>query len=443
MPTARRTRLGTESLETRDVPAPLTGLGSARSTLLVRGPVGPIIRSPGTPAVFVNPFAINTDLRDGTLYISGTAGNDTARVTSNDSANTVQVDTTRADGLTESKTFAKPDVRRIEFAGGAGNDTFTNDTAIPATAYGGAGDDVLTGGPAGDFLYGEAGDDRVDGRGGFDVVDGGADNDRVYGGTGVDTVAGGTGNDVLVGDPQAFAWDLVDGGGDYDVALVNQGMLLKGPGPERRGVEHTVQLRTSPVNGAFAAAPNYQSVGKYSGAVRGKQDGWTEAEGQAVAESLYRLAKVFPVQRLLDFRGLPQTLFRVGAAPGDATWAELGRFTRNSGVAAANDIPARTSAVADAAFGSAAALDRALLSVLMVQVWRFSPAIGGADIWALDAYAKTRLPRPGHAVDFMLMGWVETANQYYRCATGQEAWPSFDSADARRFFNLLYVVGNV
>src|SRR5262249_44131005 len=56
---------------------------------------------------------------------------------------------------------------------GNGNDQFTNDTDIPSSVNGGAGDDVLIGGQRGDVLTGGAGTDQLKGRGGNDQLDGG------------------------------------------------------------------------------------------------------------------------------------------------------------------------------------------------------------------------------------------------------------------------------
>src|SRR5262245_66343015 len=49
-------------------------------------------------------------------------------------------------------------VTRITFTGGAGDDTFVNNTILPAEADGGSGNDVLTGGTGSDVLTGGAGD---------------------------------------------------------------------------------------------------------------------------------------------------------------------------------------------------------------------------------------------------------------------------------------------
>jgi hypothetical protein len=139
----------------------------------------------------------------GVLQINGTYRADTARVypqgtqvlVQSSSAGDVSPVTTRWDA-------AK--VRSILFNGGAGNDSFVNDTALPCTANGGDGNDTLTGGGGDDRLFGDAGNDRLTGRAG---------NDTLYGGLGADTLDGGLGADALYGGvPTNTAWNGRDGG---------------------------------------------------------------------------------------------------------------------------------------------------------------------------------------------------------------------------------------
>ncbi|MEZ5776192.1 MAG: M10 family metallopeptidase [Hyphomicrobiaceae bacterium] len=65
-------------------------------------------------------------------------------------------------------------------------------------AFGGAGDDRLSGNEARNLLKGNAGDDRLVGRGGDDTLKGGAGDDVLVGGKGADTLLGGRGADVFV-----------------------------------------------------------------------------------------------------------------------------------------------------------------------------------------------------------------------------------------------------
>ncbi|WP_020470607.1 C39 family peptidase [Zavarzinella formosa] len=75
------------------------------------------------------------------------------------------------------KTYSADQVKRIVFYGKDGQDTFTNDTSLPSTAYGDGGGDELTGGSGKDILIGGAGEDILEGRGGDDDLRGGADDD--------------------------------------------------------------------------------------------------------------------------------------------------------------------------------------------------------------------------------------------------------------------------
>ncbi|MDB5171566.1 MAG: hem peroxidase [Phycisphaerales bacterium] len=104
----------------------------------------------------------------------------------------------------------------------AGNDTLTFDEtngaiAIPATVFGGGGNDSIVTGSGNDVIYGGAGNDSVsagagddslfggegkdslDGGSGDDVLDGGAGNDSLTGGADSDTLLGGAGSDKLAG----------------------------------------------------------------------------------------------------------------------------------------------------------------------------------------------------------------------------------------------------
>ena len=83
--------------------------------------------------------------------------------------------------------------------GGSGNDTLTGN-AVNNILDGGAGADLITGGAGNDTLYGGAGNDTLRGGNGDDYIDGGAGTDYLYGGAGNDSLEGGAGNDRLYGD---------------------------------------------------------------------------------------------------------------------------------------------------------------------------------------------------------------------------------------------------
>jgi Ca2+-binding RTX toxin-like protein len=81
-------------------------------------------------------------------------------------------------------------VASVEVTLGALADTLAYRGALPLTASGGDGDDLLTGGFGGDRLLGGAGKDTLSGGEGGDVLVGGAGEDHLYGGPGADTVYG-------------------------------------------------------------------------------------------------------------------------------------------------------------------------------------------------------------------------------------------------------------
>jgi len=112
----------------------------------------------------------------------------------------------------------------IQVFGQGGNDTITLDEsngALPAAQlFGGAGNDVLTGGSGADLLFGGAGNDTLLGKGGNDLLFGGAGNDTLTGGSGADLLFGGAGNDTLFG---KGGNDLLFGGAGNDVLTGGDG----------------------------------------------------------------------------------------------------------------------------------------------------------------------------------------------------------------------------
>ncbi|MCS7023011.1 MAG: CAP domain-containing protein [Gemmataceae bacterium] len=119
------------------------------------------------PAVAVNFF-------NGILTVLGTEGPDTIVVSQE--GGTVRV---------AGQSFAAAAVRRIVVSAGAGDDLVRNDTALPATIYGGLGNDRLWGGSGSDVLFGGHGNDYLDGRQGIDRLIGGAGTNQL-----VDTYGG-------------------------------------------------------------------------------------------------------------------------------------------------------------------------------------------------------------------------------------------------------------
>jgi Ca2+-binding RTX toxin-like protein len=118
------------------------------------------------------------------------------------------------------------DTGLIQVFGQGGNDTISLDEAngaLPAAnLFGGAGNDVLTGGSGADQLFGGAGNDTLLGKGGNDLLFGGAGNDVLTGGDGDDQVFGEAGNDRMIWNPGDDS-DLFEGGDGTDTAEVNGG----------------------------------------------------------------------------------------------------------------------------------------------------------------------------------------------------------------------------
>jgi hypothetical protein len=137
--------------------------------------------------------ACSFDPATGILTIQGTDCDDRVSVGYDPATQRGQVTVGQGSGPQ-----AKPDpawpfkgvLKEVDFYGGAGNDTFVNNTSLPCFADGGTGNDTLTGGGASDILFGGLGDDRLYGRGG---------NDSLYGNQGTDYLEGDAGDDVLAG----------------------------------------------------------------------------------------------------------------------------------------------------------------------------------------------------------------------------------------------------
>jgi RTX calcium-binding nonapeptide repeat (4 copies) len=140
----------------------------------------------------------------GVLQITGTRTADTVHVSQQGDQVLVQSSSAGDHGGPVTTRWDAAKVHSILFSGSDGNDFFENDTAIPCTAYGGAGNDTLIGGRGADRLFGDAGNDLLVGRGGHDTL---------YGGLGADTLVGSSGADALYGGvPTTNAWNGRDGG---------------------------------------------------------------------------------------------------------------------------------------------------------------------------------------------------------------------------------------
>ncbi|HSI34390.1 MAG: calcium-binding protein [Phycisphaerae bacterium] len=114
----------------------------------------------------------------------------------------------------------------VQVFGQGGNDTITlseTNGALPkANLFGGAGNDVLTGGSGADMLFGQAGNDTLLGKGNADFLFGGSENDVLTGGDADDQVFGESGNDRMIWNPGDDT-DLNEGGDGVDTVEVNGG----------------------------------------------------------------------------------------------------------------------------------------------------------------------------------------------------------------------------
>ena len=121
---------------------------------------------------------------------------------------------------TETKTFLATAVSTIVVQLNAGNDSVSNGTSKPMTAYGGSGNDVLRGGAGVDKLFGQSGIDLLYGNGGNDVLWGGTGNDSIWGIDGADLIYGEDGDDTLRG---GDGDDKIEGGLGADKIWGNAG----------------------------------------------------------------------------------------------------------------------------------------------------------------------------------------------------------------------------
>src|SRR5260221_50311 len=159
----------------------------------------------------------------GLLSVFGDDG-DNVIVTSRDAAGQILVNGGAVPVRGGTATVAN--TATIQVFGNGGNDTSSLDEsngALPAAQlFGGAGNDVLTGGSCADQLFGGAGNDTLLGKGGNDLLFGGDGNDTLIGGTGDDQVFGEAGNDRMIWNP-GDGTDLFEGGDGVDTAEVNGG----------------------------------------------------------------------------------------------------------------------------------------------------------------------------------------------------------------------------
>jgi Ca2+-binding RTX toxin-like protein len=167
--------------------------------------------------------AVNAFFSGGILTVTGDAQDNTIEVSRN-AAGALLVNGGAVSIRGGSATVAN--TKLIQMFGNGGHDALSlNETngALPkANLFGGAGNDVLTGGSGGDQLFGQKGNDVLLGKGGTDLLFGGADNDTLTGGDADDLVFGEGGNDRMIWNPGDDT-DLNEGGAGSDTIEVNGG----------------------------------------------------------------------------------------------------------------------------------------------------------------------------------------------------------------------------
>ena len=165
----------------------------------------------GTAVVVVDLAGANgaADGQLDTVTTSGTAGNDTIRLSTVTLANEFNggVLLTGVAGLSSGIVVDHQDATdQLVVNGGAGNDTIDASAVV-------AGAMALT-------LNGGAGNDTIIGSQGSDLVDAGDGNDTVTGGVGNDTALLGTGDDTFVWNPGDGS-DIVEGQAGFDTLVFN------------------------------------------------------------------------------------------------------------------------------------------------------------------------------------------------------------------------------
>jgi Ca2+-binding RTX toxin-like protein len=159
----------------------------------------------------------------GTLSVFGDSGNNSI-VVARDAAGRILVNGGAITVLGGTPTVANTSLIRV--FGVSGDDSLNlsevNGPLPAARVFGGAGNDVLTGGSGSDQLFGQAGNDTLLGKGGSDLLFGGSENDTLTGGDGDDQAFGQGGDDRMIWNPGDDT-DLNEGGDGVDTVTVNGG----------------------------------------------------------------------------------------------------------------------------------------------------------------------------------------------------------------------------
>jgi Ca2+-binding RTX toxin-like protein len=188
--------------------------------LLVGGVIGAGVVLAASQSASAATIAI---FSNGTLSVFGDNAANTIEISRN-AAGTLLVNGGAVPVLGGTPTVANTAL--IQVFGLGENDTITLNQAngaLPrANMFGGAGNDVLTGGAGGDLLFGQSGNDTLRGQGGFDLLFGGTENDTITGGDADDQAFGESGDDRMIWNPGDDT-DLNEGGVGNDSVEVNGG----------------------------------------------------------------------------------------------------------------------------------------------------------------------------------------------------------------------------
>jgi hypothetical protein len=189
------------------------------------------------------PLTVTTALVDGGVQLQITGGN------KSDSIGIKRIDGGINVGNVRWQTVVMGAFDSILVRSGKGNDEVKVDPTltIPATIYGGAGNDTLRGGAGNDKLYGQAGTDLLLGNGGDDVLVnvGDARNDVATGGEGFDSFWSDSASTELVTDMSA---EESDKGALHSVAGFSRFSTM------RRGVPRSNRISVD-LNGEDLADP--------------------------------------------------------------------------------------------------------------------------------------------------------------------------------------------
>jgi Ca2+-binding RTX toxin-like protein len=167
--------------------------------------------------------AVTSSFGSGQLTVIGDSLNNNVTVSRN-AAGTILVNGGAV--ATVGGTPSVANTNLISAFGQAGDDVISlseiNGALPDANLFGGAGNDVLTGGSGSDQLFGQDGNDTLLGKGGADLLFGGEGNDTLTGGDADDQMFGQGGNDRMIWNPGDDS-DLMEGGEGTDTAEVNGG----------------------------------------------------------------------------------------------------------------------------------------------------------------------------------------------------------------------------